>query len=130
MKPIKPTSFARILLIGQGIYFMVTGIWPIVHMRSFEQISGPKTDDWLVKTLGLVLTTIGIVLCLGARPRQSLDPELPLVAAGSAAALAKADVIYGGTRHISAVYLLEAVVELALLAGWSRVWRHRELPRK
>jgi hypothetical protein len=123
MELVRPTPWIHTLLLVQGVYYLATGIWPIAHMRSFERVSGPKTDRWLVKTLGLILAAIGAALCLSARPRQSLDPELPLVAAGSAAALATADLVYGLTGRISAVYLLEALAELALLAGWRRAWK-------
>ena len=46
----------------QGIYFFITGIWPILSMSTFLKITVPKTDLWLVKTVGLVLATIGAVL--------------------------------------------------------------------
>lgn len=32
-------------------------LWPLLHMRSFEAVLGPKTDRWLVRTVaGLMLT--------------------------------------------------------------------------
>ena len=40
----------------QAGYFVVTGVWPIVHMRSFLAVTGPKTDLWLVKTIGVLVT--------------------------------------------------------------------------
>ncbi len=51
----------------QGIYFLVTGIWPLISMRTFLTITGPKTDLWLVKTVGLVLAVIGAVLISAQR---------------------------------------------------------------
>jgi hypothetical protein len=42
----------------QGIYFFVFGIWPILSMSTFLKITGPKTDLWLVKTVGLILAQI------------------------------------------------------------------------
>ena len=36
----------------QGSYYLVTGLWPLVHLASFEAITGPKVDaggaagDW------------------------------------------------------------------------------------
>lgn len=46
----------------QGIYFLITGIWPLLSMKTFLLITGPKTDLWLVKTFGLILAVIGAVL--------------------------------------------------------------------
>jgi hypothetical protein len=82
---------------------------------------GPKVDRWLVKTVGVLVTVIGSALALASRRRQ-LAPEIVLVAAGSAAALATIDVVYVARRRISPVYLLDAVAEIALLAGWVRLW--------
>ena len=58
------TPLVRVMLLGQGAYYAVTGLWPLIHMRSFEAISGPKRDQWLVKTIGLLLTAFSSVLLL------------------------------------------------------------------
>ena len=42
------------LLAFQSGYYGVTGIWPILHLPSFEAITGPKIDDWLVHMVGLL----------------------------------------------------------------------------
>jgi uncharacterized membrane protein len=34
------------------------GVWPLVHMRSFEAALGPKIDRWLVYTVACLMTTI------------------------------------------------------------------------
>jgi hypothetical protein len=110
----------------QGIYFLITGIWPLVHLSSFEKVSGPKTDDWLVKTVGVLVAAIGSVLCLAAGRRLPLDePEVPLLAVSSAAGLAAIDLIYVAKKRISPVYLLDAFLEGLLIAGWAFAWRHK-----
>jgi hypothetical protein len=101
----------------QGGYFLATGLWPLVHMRSFEAVTGPKYERWLVKTFGSMIAVIGGVLLDGAR-RRSIDRSLAMVAIGSAAALAGVDVVYTAKRRISPVYLVDAAVELALLGVW------------
>ena len=40
-----PTVALR--LIPQGAFYAVSGLWSIVHLRSFEAVTGPKRDDWL-----------------------------------------------------------------------------------
>ncbi len=118
------TPLVQVMLLGQGAYYAVTGLWPLIHMRSFEAISGPKRDQWLVKTIGLLLTAFSSVLLLaGMRRQPQLDVEVPLTAAGNAAALAATDVIFTAQRRISPAYLLDALAEVVLLAGWIAVWR-------
>jgi hypothetical protein len=110
-------SGASFLALGQGLYFVLTGLWPIVHLRSFEMVTGPKTDDWLVKTVGMLVTVIGITLVV-ASVRGRLNGEIALVAMGSAAVLGAVDVIYVGRGRISRIYLADAVVEALLVGSW------------
>ena len=42
----------RTLLASQGAFYLAAGLWPIVHRSSFERATGPKTDFWLVRTVG------------------------------------------------------------------------------
>jgi hypothetical protein len=120
--------WTRLALI-QGSFDVVTGLWPIVHLRSFEAVTGPKLEGWLVKTVGALITVIGGTLLM-AGLRRRVTPEVRLLGAGSAAAFTAVDVIYTAKRRISRIYLLDAVAELALLAGWTvaeaRSPQHRE----
>ncbi|MBW3570526.1 MAG: hypothetical protein KY467_05425 [Gemmatimonadetes bacterium] len=113
-------SAADRLAVGQGAFYLATGVWPLLHMRSFEAVSGEKTDDWLVETVGALLTVGGAVMML-AGLRRRVTPEIALLAAGSAAALTAIDVIYTARRVIPPVYLLDAVVETGLIAAWAAV---------
>ena len=102
------------LALEQGLYYAATGVWPLLHMRSFERVSGPKVDDWLVKTFGALLGVVGATLAL-AGARRALTPELRLLALGSAAVLGTADVVYAAGGRIRRVYLLDALVEAGLV---------------
>lgn len=102
----------------QGLFYLVTGIWPLVHIRSFVWVTGPKTDLWLVKTAGVLITVAGMVLSLAAFRRQPA-PEIPLLATGSAAGLTGIDLVYVAKKRISPVYLLDALVEVVLIGLWS-----------
>ncbi len=102
----------------QGIYFFVTAIWPLLSMRTFVAITGPKTDLWLVKTVGLILAVIGAVLVY-AELTASINPPVTALAIGAAASLAIVEIVYVVKRVISPIYLGDAAVELLLLAWWA-----------
>ena len=119
---------ARRLARLMGWYYLVTGIWPLLHIRSFEWITGRKTDKWLVKAVGALITVTGGTLLLAAK-RDRVGPEVATLAAGNAVALTAVDVVYVAKRRIRPVYLLDAVLEIALLAGWFGVLR-RMLPER
>jgi len=111
------SRFARLLALGQGAFYVLTGLWAVVDIHSFEAVTGPKTDDWLVKTVGVLVTVIGGVLILAAR-RERITPEIAVLAAGSALGLAGIDLVYALSGVISPIYLLDAAAEIGLAALW------------
>mgnify|MGYP001018657960 FL=1 len=86
-------------------------------MRTFLKVTGPKEDLWLVKTVGALVTVVGTVLGLAVLRRQ-VTPEIALLGAGSAGALAGVDALYVAQGRIPPVYLLDMAGELVLVAGW------------
>ena len=108
---------ARLAVMGlraQGLYYVATGLWPLLHLGSFESVTGPKVDDWLVRMVGLLVLVIGGTLILGTRgPGPVL--EVVALAAGSAAAFAAIDLWYGLSGRIAPVYLADAAVQLGFV---------------
>lgn len=112
------------LPVVQGVYFLLTGVWPLISMRTFEAVTGPKVDRWLVKTVGVLVAVIGVSLLADAR-RPS--PGSRMLGAGSAAALGGIDAIYSLRGRISKIYLIDAVLEAILVALWALAGRRRRL---
>lgn len=104
-----------------GLYYLLTGLWPVFHIDSFQSVTGAKTDLWLVKTVGLLIAVIGATL-LAAGRRKILSTDLVLLGAGSAAALGGIDVTYALRGVISKIYLLDAPIEAALASAWVGLW--------
>jgi hypothetical protein len=88
-------------------------------MASFEAVTGPKTDDWLVRMVGLLAAAIGGTLLAGARQARAAR-EVVLLAVASAAAFTGIDVYYVSRGTISPIYLADAIVEVALVAALPR----------
>lgn len=107
----------HLVALVQGIYFFVTGVWPLLSMKTFLMVTGPKTDLWLVKTVGMILAVIGAVLIL-AQVNAEINTSIIVLAIGSAISLAIVEVIYVAKRVISPIYLADAVAELILVAWW------------
>ena len=101
----------------QGIYFFVTGVWPLISMKTFLKITGPKTDLWLVKTVGVILAVIGTVLIV-AQINGEINTSIIVLAIGSGLGLAIVEFIYVAKRVISPIYLGDAFAELILIAWW------------
>jgi hypothetical protein len=120
-------ALAQALLWVQGSYWLVTGVWPLVSIRTFQWVTGPKTDHlptgreadhWLVMTAGVLITSIALAL-LTAAWRRRVSPEIVALAVASAIGLTGIDVIYVARGVIAPIYLLDAAIEVLLLAGWA-----------
>ncbi|MDQ6708282.1 MAG: hypothetical protein M3Z85_20175 [Acidobacteriota bacterium] len=111
------SQIERRIALGQGFFYVVSGLWPVFDRESFERVTGPKTDFWLVKTVGLLLTTAGGAL-IAAGLRRSVPPELKMVGAGSAASLSGIGFYYGTKGRISRIYLVDAMVQGGIAGLW------------
>jgi hypothetical protein len=94
----------------QGMYYIVTGLWSIVGIRSFMDVTGPKTDIWLVHTVGAILVVAGVVLLRSAR-RRNFSGEIVLLSIGCAFALTMIDCVYVFSGVIPSIYLADGAVE-------------------
>ena len=101
----------------QGWFYLLTGLWAVVDINSFQRVTGPKLDLWLVKTVGVLVIVIGASLLAAARERRYGTPILVL-AVGSALGLAGIDLIYALGGRISPIYLLDAAAEIVLAVLW------------
>jgi hypothetical protein len=107
-----------ILAYVQAAYFLLTGVWPVMHVRSFLAVTGPKRDLWLVKTVGLLIAVEGAAIGVAAYGR-AVTPPVILLAIGGAVVLLAIDVVYVAKRVIGRVYLADALVEAVLIAAWA-----------
>ncbi|HEX6537140.1 MAG TPA: hypothetical protein VF041_21340 [Gemmatimonadaceae bacterium] len=106
----------RLVLRVQGAYYLVTGLWPLVSLRTFEWVTGPKVDDWLVIMVGLLAAVIGLVLLVATR-RPRPPGEAILLGLGSALSFAAVDTWFALAGRIRPIYLADAVVELLLVGA-------------
>ncbi|WP_199521030.1 hypothetical protein [Jiangella anatolica] len=106
------------LVRAQGAYNLVTGVWPLVSMRSFEAVLGPKRDRWLVRTVGGLLVVVGLTQLSTPRDDAALRQARRL-GMGAAATFLAVDVVYVAAGRLRWTYLLDAAAE----AGWLIAWR-------
>lgn len=104
---------------AQGVANLVGGLWPLLSMRSFEAVFGPKTDRWLVRTVAGLLIGNGMVQLRAPRSPDGIAAARR-IGTGTAAALGAIDVVYAPSGRISRVYLLDAVLQAGWLVAWLR----------
>jgi hypothetical protein len=104
----------------QGLYYLLTGLWPIFSIDTFQMVTGPKNDLWLVQTVGALITVIAVVILLAAILRRP-SLEVALLAILAAIALTAVDFIFVLQDVIPPIYLVDAVIEIILLTVWAFV---------
>src|SRR5688572_12927559 len=96
-----PKGILVVLWLQAG-YFLLTGLWPLISIRTFIQVTGEKTDHlptgreadhWLVMTAGVLITSVGLSLVWAAWNRRA-SPETIVLAIAAAAGLTAIDVVY------------------------------------
>jgi len=97
----------------QGWFYVITGLWPILHMKSFEMVSGPKKDKWLVKTLGLMIACSGYIFI--RYNQNDIARDLALI---NATCLAVIDVYYSLKGVIWKTYLWDAGIEVGFISAY------------
>ena len=111
----------RVALVQSG-YFLATGIAPFVSRRAFESVTGPKSEWWLVETVGATVTAVGATIGLAAVRREA-QAEAALLGIGTAAGLGVIDVVYHLRGRLRWTYLVDAAAEAALVAAWVHALR-------
>ena len=105
---------------AHGLFNVAGGLWPLLHMRSFEIVLGPKTDRWLVRTVAGLLIANGLVQ-VGAADTADGLAQARRVGLGTAQTLATIDLVNVPSGRISRVYLIDAALEVAWIVAWSVV---------
>lgn len=93
----------RRLAMAHGAFNLVGGFRPLVTMRTFQAVFGPKTDAWLVYTVAGLLSTVGAAQLLSRRENQ-LDLARVL-GIGTTSTLLAVDLANPPRGRISRVYL-------------------------
>jgi hypothetical protein len=108
----------RNILFGfQSGYYLLSGLWPLVDITSFMEVTGYKTDLWLVKTVSVLILAITFTFIL-ALVRKEYVSSLVFLSASSAAGLLAIDLYYAINDTISDVYFIDAAAQLIIILAW------------
>lgn len=104
---------------AQGAFNIVAGAWPLVSLKSFEAIFGPKYDRWLEYTVACLLLTSGVA-------QWQAGPEVASarrIGIGTAASLLAIDLVFVPNGRIRWTYLVDGAMEAGWIAAWWRSGR-------
>jgi hypothetical protein len=92
----------------QGWYYLLGGLWPLVHFRSFEAVAGPKPDRFQTEVTSALFVAAGVTLLAG-----TAEPPLhrPVRVLAAACAIGTAFVDWRHRHHIRSFFRAEAALE-------------------
>ncbi|MEV7691646.1 hypothetical protein ACFW1F_31900 [Streptomyces bungoensis] len=105
---------------SQGLFNLVGG-WPLLHLRSFECVFGPKSEEWLQQTTAGLLATAGCSMLLGPATTDGLR-QARRTGVGTAMTLLAIDLLYVPRCRIRPTHLLDAAMQAGWLTGMASLW--------
>jgi hypothetical protein len=110
-------KFFRNLLTVQSLYTFITALWPLVDITSFMQVTGYKTDVWLVKTVGALLVPVSLCMAMHLFIRTDHRPVV-LLCLLTAIAFICIDFYYALNDVIADIYMGDGFLQIAFLLCW------------
>ena len=130
--PVERLQAWSLLAIAHGACFTALGVWPLVHLRSFEKVTGPKLEGWLTKGVGACWLNVVLHLMQAGLRGGRARRDVRGLAVRMALTFAAFDFYYAGLRRrISPVYLVNGSVQLCFAALWGaeKIAERRALQR-
>jgi hypothetical protein len=108
----KNTLVDRVILI-QGVYYLITAVWPLLHLQSFTAVVGPKPDLFQFYTTTLLILVISVTLLLSVGKEKSLSTIF--LALASPIAFIVIEIVW--IHSLRQIFLLDIALEVVILAA-------------
>lgn len=109
----------RLILGGQGVYYVLTGLWPFLHLRSFTWVVGPKPDLFQLSVTSALIVAIGVAL-FAAAVRQRPSASAAVLSIAAALAFIVVDLRFRSL--LRAPYWVDFAVEVGFVAATALVY--------
>lgn len=111
-------------LLIQGLFIVITALWALLNVESFMQVTGPKTDIWLVKTVATLGLCVGSALLISWFYKEEARSIL-FLALSISAGFAFLDIYYYLKGTIIWTYLIDAVLQIIFLFGYGIILKSK-----
>lgn len=103
----------RWILLIQGVYYMVTGLWPLLHFSSFSAVVRIQIVPFQAHAFAAVILVVGGLLIEAAR-REPPGPFPTLLGLTVAAAIAVVSLFWLPRLNLLSGLWIDLVVEVAI----------------
>lgn len=105
----------KYVILFQGLYYFVTAVWPLLHIRSFEAVTGEKKEDWLVYTVSLMILSSSLIFLYASLLAETISIEVVFLSALNAVSLGFISIYYPLRGTIRKIYLADGLLEVFIL---------------
>lgn len=105
-------QWRRSVLLIQGGYYILAGLWPLIHFSSFARFVAVDMNPFQSQLFSALLVVIGAVLIEGAR-RQPPGPYPTLLGAAAAGAIALVSLMWLPRFGVASALWADLAVEVA-----------------
>jgi len=106
----------RWVLLGQGVYYVLTGLWPLIDFHSFARFVALQVIPFQAQALAAVLVVLGASLIEAAR-RQPPGPYPTMLGAAVAGAIAVVSLFWLPRLGAVSGLWIDLAIELAIAAA-------------
>jgi len=122
----------RIIPLIQAVYFLITAVWPLVHLTSFLAVTGDKKEIWLLETVSILLLPYCLILIHLAFTSEN-NVIMPIAALLSSLGLGVIEIYYFLNGTIKWVYAVDSILQFIFVFYWILYIynrRHSSSPRQ
>lgn len=106
----------RWVLLGQGVYYVLIGLWPLLHFRSFARFVALNVIPFQAQAFAAVTVVIGASLVEAAR-REAPGPYPTMLGAAVAGAIALVSLFWLPRLGVASGLWIDFAIELAVAAA-------------
>lgn len=103
----------RLAIMAQGLYYMLTGLWPLAHFSSYSRALALPVNPFQAQVFGAVLVVIGAHFMEAGR-REPPGPSATLLGVAVACAIAVVDMVWLPRLGSVSVLWIDLVAEVAI----------------
>lgn len=105
--------FRRLAIMAQGLYYILTGLWPLAHFASFSRAVALPVNPFQAQAFGAVLVVIGAHFMEAGR-RAPPGSSATLLGIAVAGAIAVVDMVWLPRLASASALWVDLVAEVAI----------------
>jgi len=124
----KRNRWRRLTLMAQGLYYILTGLWPLAHFSSFSRAVALPVNPFQAQAFGAVLVVVGAHFVEVGR-REPPGSSATLLGIAVAGAIAVVDMVWlprlGSVSALWIDLIAEVAIAVALVLFYPRLQGER-----